>query len=239
MVNFDELNSQSKQSLVVEPRQLFQSLPRGKRHEYLRDVQGDVLDEWHQRRNERDLVIKMNTGSGKTLVGLILLWSKLKEGCGPALYLCPNRHLVSQVRREAERLGIAHVDIESNNLFPPEFHNSTHILITTIQRLFNGLSVFRVANRPDPVKVGALLVDDAHACINIVREQFTATLPRTSESGKRLFSYFDETLKQQLVGTYADINQGKRDAYIRVPYWAWQQRLQDVASSQSTLESKG
>ena len=69
MVNFDELNSQSKQPLVIEPRQLFQTLPRDKQHEYLRDVQGDVLGEWHRRRDERDLVIKMNTGSGKTLVG--------------------------------------------------------------------------------------------------------------------------------------------------------------------------
>ena len=32
-----------------------------------------------------------------------------------------------------------------------------------------------------------------------------------------------------MVGTYADIIQGRRDAYIRVPYWAWQQRLQDIA----------
>ena len=229
MVNFDELNSQSKQPLVIEPRQLFQTLPRDKQHEYLRDVQGDVLGEWHGRRDERDLVVKMNTGSGKTLVGLILLLSKLKEGSGPALYLCPNRHLASQVRREADSLGIAHVDFESNNLFPPEFHSSTHILITTVQRLFNGLSVFRVANRPNPVRVGTLLVDDAHACINIALEQFTATLPKTSEVGKRLSAYFDEPLKQQMVGTYADISQGKRNAYIRVPYWAWQQRLRDVA----------
>ena len=102
-----------------------------------------------------------------------------------------------------------HVDFESNNLFPPEFHNSTHILITTVQRLFNGLSVFRVANRPNPVKVGALLVDDAHACINIALEQFTATLPKTSEVGKRISGYFDEPLKQQMVGTYADMSQGE------------------------------
>ena len=182
------LNSQSKQPVVIEPEAIVSDTSKSyKQHEYLRDVQGDVLDEWHRRRDERDLVIKMNTGSGKTLVGLILLSSKLKEGCGPALYLCPNRHLASQVRREADSLGIPHVDFESSNLFPPEFHNSTHILITTVQRLFNGLSVFRVANRPNPVKVGALLVDDAHACINIALEQFTATLPKNSQAGEAVF----------------------------------------------------
>ena len=229
MVNFSELNLQSKQPSVIEPRQLFQTLQRDKQHEYLRDVQGDVLDAWYGRRDERDLVIKMNTGSGKTLVGLVLLWSRLKDSKGPALYLCPNRHLASQVRREADSLGINHVDFETNNLFPPEFHNSTGILITTVQKLFNGLSVFRVAGRPDPVTVGTLLVDDAHTCINIAREQFTVSLELTSKLGGQLFNLIKNSLRQQSPGMFADISRGKHDAYLRVPYWTWQQHIQDVA----------
>lgn len=184
MVNFGELNLKSNQTSVVEPRALFRTLRRDDQFQYLRDVQGDVLDEWYDRRDERDLVIKMNTGSGKTLVGLVLLWSRLKEGQGPALYLCPNLHLVDQVRHEADRLGITHVDVDQNNLFPPEFYDSTGILITTVQKLFNGLSIFRVANRPNPINVGTVLVDDAHACINIAREQFTSTFSRKSPIGQ-------------------------------------------------------
>ena len=229
MVNFNQLISQTKHPLVTEPRQLFQTLERGKQLEYLRDVQGDVLDEWYERRNERDLVIKMNTGSGKTLVGLLLLWSTLREGRGPALYLCPDRHLVSQVKREADNLGIRHADFEPDNRFPAEYHDSTAILITTVHRLFNGLSVFRVADRPDPVKAGIVLVDDAHACMTLVREQFTARFPRTSDLGKRISSFFEGALKHQSVGVYADIDQGKRNAYLRIPYWVWQERVGDVA----------
>jgi len=229
MVNFRQLISQSNQPSVVEPRSLFQTLRRDKQHEYLRDVQGDVLDEWFERRDERDLVIKMNTGSGKTLVGLVILWSRLKEGKGPALYLCPDRYLVSQVRREADSLGINHVDLDADNQFPPDFHDSIGILITTVQRLFNGRSVFHVAGRPDPVKVGSILVDDAHTCINIVREQFAATFTKDSAVGRRIFSFFAGALRQQSVGMYADIDRGDRNAYLRVPYWVWQERLQDVA----------
>ncbi len=228
MVNFSRLNSQSNQPPVVEPRQLFQTLRRAKQFEYLRDVQGDVLGEWYKRRNERDLVIKMNTGSGKTLVGLVLLWSRLKEGAGPALYLCPNRHLASQVRREADSLGITHVDFNANNLFPAEFYSSTGILITTVQKLFNGLSVFKVADRPDPVSVGTILIDDAHTCINIARQQFTARFSKKSRIGERLCALFEPALKQQSLGMYADIARGRRDAYLRVPYWAWQENLSDV-----------
>ena len=95
MVNFERLISRANQPVVVEPRSLFQTLQTDNQYEYLRDVQGDVLDEWYRRRDEKDLVIKMNTGSGKTLFGLVILWSRLKEKKGPALYLCPNTHLVS------------------------------------------------------------------------------------------------------------------------------------------------
>ena len=229
MVNFRALISQDNQTTVIEPRQLFQSLQRDKQLEYLRDVQGDVLDDWHRRREERDLVIKMNTGSGKTLVGLVLLWSKLKEGKGPALYLCPNTYLVTQVQREAEKLGIKYVDFEPDNSFPLEFHDSTAVLITTVQELFNGRSVFRVAGQPDPIRVGAVLIDDAQTCINTAHEQFTARLPKDSIVGRSPFSFFDGALQAQSVGLYADIAQGKRYSYIRVPYWAWQERLYDIA----------
>ena len=229
MVNFRQLISQANQSLTIEPRQLFQTLDRSSQLEYLRDVQGDVLDAWYERRNERDLVIKMNTGAGKTLVGLVLLWSSLKEGRGPALYLCPDRHLVSQVKREADNLGISHVDFESDNRFPADFHDSTAILITTVHRLFNGLSVFRVADRPDPVKAGTVLVDDTHACMTIIHEQFTATFAKQSEIGKLITSFFEGSLKQQSVGAYADIDQGKRYVYLRIPYWTWQGRVEDIA----------
>ena len=229
MVNFDRLISRRSQPTVVEPRQLFQTLQRHRSYEYLRDVQGDVLDEWYKRRDEQDLVIKMNTGSGKTLVGLLLLWSRLKEGKGPALYLCPNNHLASQVRREADALGIRHVDFEDDNRFPPEFSDSSSILITNVYKLFNGLSVFRVADRPNPVKVGSILVDDAHTCISIAREQFTASFPRDSEVGSRIFNFFEGALREQSVGIFSDIEDGRSDAVLQVPYWSWQSRVRDVA----------
>ncbi len=230
MVNFRELNSRANQQSVIEPRALFRTLQRDNQFQYLRDVQGDVLDEWYSRRDERDLVIKMNTGSGKTLVGLLLLWSRLKEKKEPALYLCPNLHLVAQVRREAEKLGIKHIDVDQNNMFPPEFFDSTGILVTTVQKLFNGLSIFRVAGRPNPINVGTILIDDAHACINIAREQFTSRFSRNSTIGKQIFGFFEEVLKQQAIGMYADVSRGDSKAYLQVPYWAWQARLGDIAT---------
>ncbi|MCS4570261.1 hypothetical protein FZ989_07420 [Clostridium perfringens] len=48
----------------------------------------------------------MNTGAGKTLVGLLMLQSSLNEGVGPAVYICPNLQLVDQVIENSKLYGI-------------------------------------------------------------------------------------------------------------------------------------
>ena len=40
----------------------------------------------------------MNTGGGKTVVGLLMLKSCLNEGVGPAVYVTPDNYLVSQAK---------------------------------------------------------------------------------------------------------------------------------------------
>src|SRR5256885_12604452 len=102
MVDFNKLLSDDSSPAPINPSDIFHSLPRADtKYDYLRDVQGEVLKAWHARRNETDVVVKMNTGSGKTLVGLLMLQSLLNEGIGPALYLCPTKQLVEQVPQAA------------------------------------------------------------------------------------------------------------------------------------------
>ncbi|GEM_PF-4328472 len=68
----------------------------------------------------------MNTGSGKTVVGLLILQSSLNEGIGPAVYITPNKFLTAQVIAEAKDLGIRATENEDDHLFlrgdglPPE-----------------------------------------------------------------------------------------------------------------------
>ena len=92
---------------VTDPQKLFQALPaKDKKYAYLRDVQGDVLGKWFAAEKQKDTVIKMNTGSGKTSVGLLLLKSTLNEGVYPAAYFAPDNYLCSQVEAEAKALGL-------------------------------------------------------------------------------------------------------------------------------------
>ena len=74
-----KLNSSAK-TKTIEPREIFMTLPsKASGYGYPRDVQSEVWKKWFDIRNEKNVILKMNTGSGKTVVGLIMLQSCLKK----------------------------------------------------------------------------------------------------------------------------------------------------------------
>ena len=79
---FKKLNEQNNNEpiLPTDPNKLFYSLNKKEEGiEYLRDGQNEVLENYISRKGEKYLLIKMNTGAGKTLVGLLILYSKMLE----------------------------------------------------------------------------------------------------------------------------------------------------------------
>lgn len=238
MIDFNDLLDKEDNQLATEPRQLFLSLVRKPEYEYLRDVQQDILEAWYPERNkQKDFVIKMNTGAGKTLVGLLMQQSSLNEGVGPALYLCPNTQLVKQVVAHAEDYGIPTVQFsQGSNELPADFVNGDAILVTTFQKLFNGHSIFGVqGGYRQFVELGCVLIDDAHSCLTIAREEVTVTFKKEEEPYQLLLSIFRHALETQSVGTAAGIQSGDPSAFLQVPYWAWMEAIQDVARILSEL----
>lgn len=68
--------SETSKSAPIEPREIFMTLPqKDANYKYPRDVQTQVWKKWYEVRNEKNNVIKMNTGSGKTVVGQMILQS--------------------------------------------------------------------------------------------------------------------------------------------------------------------
>lgn len=220
---FDDLDLGPTVDTVSEPQKIFHALPkRAAKYEYLRNVQGEVLGKWHSRRNEPDTVIKMNTGGGKTVVGLLVLKSCLNDGQGPAVYVCPDHYLCEQVLLEARELGIeTTIDPRS-----PHYMNGRAILVIPIDAVFNGRSKFGVAEEGSRLDIGSIVIDDAHACISRAEQKFTATIPRSSALYDQLLDLFRADLKQQSLTAAAEIEQGERRALARVPYWAWQDKLE-------------
>lgn len=212
-----KLAGANDQQLPVDPIELYQNCPYKEGYGYLRSIQEEVLKEWNTKRTQRDILCKMNTGSGKTLTGLLMLYSKLIEIKEPSLYVCPDSMLVNQTFELASQYGIPVCVFENQREFPKDFLNSKKILICNFHKLFNGKSIF---NR-DHVRIGSIVIDDAHKCVDIARTQSSLKLPRKHKISESLFRIFESALKFQLPGTYYRLVECDPVMLMKVPYWAW------------------
>lgn len=240
MVDFDKLLGGKRPERPVDPLRVFDDLDKESGKEYLRDSQKAVLKEWFDNHTaNQDVIIKLHTGQGKTLIGLLILQSSLNEGLGPALYLCPNKYLVKQTVEQARSFGIKTVEFEESNKrveIPVEFKNSEAILVTTCSKLFNGWSAFGPNRGREIQEIGALVMDDAHKCIDIIREAFSFRIPRYDEDNemnplyKEFLNLFRPELMDQGEGTFLEFLEGKvkEEVVLPVPYWVWYDRKSKV-----------
>lgn len=221
LLDFGKLNAAGG-AKQTDPRKIFTTLKRDARFKRPLDEQADVLDEWYSRRNVKDLTIKMNTGGGKTVVGLLCLQSSLNENIRPAVYITPDNFLVLQVLEEAQQLGIAVTDDEKD----AEFLAGRAILVVNVHKLFNARSVFGVGENKIPI--GCIVIDDAHACLSVVQEQFSIRASVGSEIYDNLLELFEEDLKGQSSTGLLDIQANEPSIVMMVPYWAWQAKQDQV-----------
>lgn len=200
----------------IEPRDIFDSL--GNRPwRRLRPEQTEVLKAWYDRRTQRDLVIKQNTGGGKTVVGLLIAQSSLNESVGPAAYLVPDTYLVTQVVAEAEKLGLT-VTTDTRNT---AFRAGNAILVCTFDKVVNGRSTFGLADSPYSTPLGTVIVDDAHAALGAARRQFTASVSREHDAYKAALTVFGDELTRQSSSGAAAMAAGDYGIPMRIPFWAW------------------
>ncbi|MEB3980215.1 DEAD/DEAH box helicase family protein [Mycobacterium sp. 663a-19] len=222
-MDFEKFLADSAQAAPIEPRELFASLPnKAEGYGYLRDVQGQVLTAWHERRGTRDLVIKVNTGAGKTIDGLIILQSYLNEGLGPALYVAPNKYLVAQVIEEAERIGLATVEDPDST----KYRLGQAICVVNAWKLFNGRSVFRQRPTKAPAPIGVVVIDDAHAALSTARGCLSIDIPYEDPAFKALLDEFRDDLEAYSPNELLDVTDQSAGALLRVPFWAWRSHLE-------------
>lgn len=218
MFNLSNLDFLEESNTLKTPREIFMSLNRSEKYEYPRDIQSQVWEKWFDRRDEKDLVLKLNTGSGKTVVGLLILKSCLEEKKGPAVFITPDIFLTKQVIQEAKNLGI-NVTTDEDNY---DFISGKSILVTNIYKIVNGLSKFGVGKKK--IDIGSFIIDDAHASISTVEKQFTLSINRDNiDIYREIFSLFANSLKSQNDAFFIDINTNEAgDKSIEVPFWEWQ-----------------
>ncbi|TSE07646.1 DEAD/DEAH box helicase family protein [Aquimarina algiphila] len=222
---FDEKNKEfDRPVLPIDPIELYYSFSKDNKYNLLWAAQEEVLKKWHEQRDSINLLIKMNTGAGKTLTGLIILYSKMLEFNKPVVYLCPDNQLLSQVVDQSKMSGIPTCVIDENNDFPEEFLNSEAILITTVNRMFNSKNIFD-RDRVIPI---AVLFDDAHRAVQSIIDSFTITIADTHKLYDELRKLFKEDLKKQSTALYEMLKTGASGYNMKVPYWAWIDKKDNV-----------
>jgi len=223
MIDFNSLGAENTIDTIVNPRDLFAALPsKDAKYQYPRDVQGQVWNKWFEKKDDENIIIKMNTGGGKTVVGLIILKSSLNENIGPAVYVVPDNFLVDQVINEANALGIP-VTTDERSF---DFISGRSILVCNIHKLINGRSVFGVNERK--IEIGSIIIDDAHACLDTVESQFTLTIPSNSDLYKELLELFLPSIKQQSASKAIELENSQPNTLALVPFWSWQNNLSSV-----------
>lgn len=225
-INFAAFFEAAENEQPIEPRELYEQLPtKAQGYGYLRDVQAQVLTQWHEKRRSKDIVLKVNTGGGKTIDGLVILQSYLNEGISPALYVAPTKYLVQQVLQEAAHLGIAVVNDPEDTAYIA----GEAIAVINAAKLFNGKSVFSENRQPDTrIPIGAVVIDDAHAILATMKSQLSLTIPKSNGAFAELLALFEKDLKEQSPETLLDIQDGRGGGFVRVPFWSQQEKLDNV-----------
>lgn len=157
-------------SIPADPETLFRSLGGRSPHiQHLWAHQADVLRGWHSNHLDTpDLALELPTGTGKTLIGLLIGDFVRQTRQERVAYLCPNRQLAHQVGTLASEYSIdarvlvgsqASYDVNDFNAF----EESSAVAVTTYSAIFNTNPKINAAN--------VLILDDAHAS-----EEFIASL---------------------------------------------------------------
>jgi len=232
MVDFKKLRESKGKPRPVNPRDIFNGLPKPPGINDLYASQAEVLDAWFPRRTEKDIVVKLHTGGGKTLVALLMAQSVMNEIGEPVLYLAPTNQLVGQVIAKSREYGISALPYVRKQLLPNEFHDGRTVLVGSYETLFNGFSKFGLQGAGQaPIKAGAIILDDAHVALASVRDAFTLTIDANghravySDLAGRFRTVFAEVNRG---GAFRDITNGKDYGVVEVPSWAWQQKIPEI-----------
>lgn len=138
--------------------------------------QGDVLRAYlAEHQNTPDLALELPTGTGKTLVGLVVAEWVRREGAGPVAYACPTNQLARQVLATAKREGVPAVLLVGSARDWPTTDEAAYdsgraVAVTNYNTVFN--------SSPKLDDPRMILFDDAHAGEQFVGEQYAVDIKR-------------------------------------------------------------
>lgn len=169
-----------------DPEALFRDL-RKRTVPGLLSHQADLLRSYMAVHSQHpDIALQLPTGSGKTLVGLLIAeWRRRRYG-ERVVYLCPTRQLVNQVAEQATlKYGLdLHAFTGSRANYDPnksaDWQNNEVVAVTTYSSLFNTNPFFS-----DP---SVIILDDAHSAENYIASYWSLQIERSKPEHKAAFA---------------------------------------------------
>jgi hypothetical protein len=188
-----------KTAAPASPDLLFRELPRRKFPDVLPHQQAMMQRYAAEAENVSDVALQLPTGSGKTLVGLLIAEWRRRKNKEKIVYLCPTRQLVHQAVTQAEKkYGLAVVGFTGSQrnysaADKAKYNQADNVAITTYSSLFNTNPYFSDAD--------VIIVDDAHAAENYVAKLWTLSINRLEHSHTALHEVVSSLLQPYIDST--------------------------------------
>jgi hypothetical protein len=130
--------------------------------------QAEVLESYN--RTSGDVAIELPTGTGKTLVGLLVGESYRESGRGPVAYLAGNKQLAQQIERHARELGFPIVRFQG----PKDGWERRDVRTFNFGQAIGVMNYWNYFNaKPGVEPAGMLVLDDVHLLEGPLRDMFT------------------------------------------------------------------
>ena len=153
------------------------------------DYQTAMLDLYIKNMEKRTVALELPTGSGKTLVGLLIGEYRKRKNKEKKLFLCPTNQLVHQVAEQANlKYGLKAIAFcgKQKDYSPKDkssFLMSEALGVTTYSSFFALNSFFK--------DVDVLIMDDVHSCEDYIISNWTIQI----DSETTIFTEIAELLK--------------------------------------------
>lgn len=226
MIDFSALDNDFSQKEIIDPIEIFREMPKPLGFNDLYSSQADVLRDWFFKRENKDNILKLHTGGGKTLVGLLIAKSILNESKKPVVYLCVNNQLVEQTLEKARMMNFPVCEYIKGAPLPRDFLNSKSIMVCNYNCLFNGKSKFGVKGvTRDFVNLGGIILDDAHSAFSIIRDVYTLSIDKIKNNElyiKFVELFYNAFEKIDKIVTFEEMVSGQDTSNVlEIPYWDW------------------
>ncbi|MBE9479382.1 MAG: DEAD/DEAH box helicase family protein, partial [Chloroflexi bacterium] len=220
----------------LDPEALFRDLKeRAPEIKHLWSHQADILREYYnQYANTKDIAIELPTGTGKTLVGLLIAEFRRRTFNERVAYLCPTKQLAKQVTTQAIQYGIKGFtfvgkqrDYDASEF--SEYQAGQAIAITNYSSVFN--------TRPRIHDAHTLILDDAHASENYLTSMWSVEISRLESN--TLYDAILDLYKPALSEAFvASLSKDSPDHYHNVDVVPGQSFRSSVQTLRDILDSQ-